>query len=163
MIQREQARPVLEQFAESRLARLALGLEGLGGPLIFLGDDEDPFRHIGTLNDEDDCKSAYHIAHALHEVIQELEVSNLTVCMFAYKVIQGIKYHGFMLYHVDADGSTHTRILDVERWHHWILDGSPYWKPFPYSFERGPIEMPAILGRHEEPLPGPDFDELLRP
>jgi hypothetical protein len=163
MISREQARTILEQYAQSRLARLALGLEGLGGPLIFLGDDEDPFKHIGTLKHEEDTRSAYHIARALHEAVEETEATNLTVCMFAYKVIQGIKYHGFMLYHVDADGTTHTRILDVDKWHHWILDGSPYWKPFPYTFGTGPHEMPAILGRHEEPVQGPDFDELLRP
>ena len=162
MITREQARTLLEQFAESKLARLAMGGD-IGGPLVFLGDEETPFRHVGTLKNEEDGKSAYHVAHAMHEVIGELGARNLTVCMFAYKVIQGIKYHGFMLYHVDAEGGTHTRILDPERWNHWILDGSRYWKSFPYSFESGPHPMPTILGRHEEPKAASDFDELLRP
>lgn len=164
MLTRQQARNLLEQFAENKLARIAMGAD-MGGPLVMLGDDESPFRHVGTLKDADDGRSAYHIAHAMHEVVQHLNATNITVCMFAYKVIQGIKYHGFMLYHVDSAGNVHTRILDPERWNHWILDGSEYWKSFPYSFATGPHPMPAILGRHEDEAPSKtsDYDDLLRP
>lgn len=163
MITREQARAVLEQYAETWLTGHALGATDAIGPLIFLGDEDTPFAHMARLRDEDDGKSAYHLARAVHDSVLSLGASSLTVCMFAYKVIQGIKYHGWILYHVDDEGETHTRILDPERGLHWILDRSPYWKPFPYTFGDGPHEMPPILGRHEEPVDNPDFDELLRP
>ncbi len=163
MLTRQQARDVLSQYAESRLARLAMGAKDMGGPLIFLGTEDTPFRHVGTLKDGDDARSAYHVAHAMHDAILNLEAQSITVCMFVYKIIQAVKYHGFILYHVDRDGFTHTRILDPTTGHQWILDRSPYWKPFPYKFGEGPADMPAVLGRHEDPPPAGGFDEWLRP
>jgi hypothetical protein len=163
MIPREDARRLLTAYAASRIEHLLAGGTDMGGPLIFLGDEETPLRHMGNLKSPDDGRSAYHIARAVHEAVEALDATNLTVLMYAYKIIQGVKYHGFMLYHVDADGGTHTRILDPATGHQWILDGSAYWKPFPYTFGEGPHDMPAILGRHEDPVQAADFDEYLRP
>lgn len=164
MIDREDARRILDAYASSQVTAILKGAAQPGGPLVFLGDEENPLAHVGTLKSQEDGKSAFHIAHALDEAINAMDARSLTVLMFAYKVIHGIKYHGFMLYHVDADGGTHTRILDPQRGHHWILDGSPYWRSFPYTFGQGPHEMPAILGRHEESKHEPSgFDELMRP
>lgn len=162
MISRQEARGALEQYASTWVFRQRLQGEGTG-PLIFLGDEDSPFAHVGVLKDPEDGKSAYHIAHALHPTIEAMDATCVTVCMLAYKVIQGVKYHGFILYHVDDEGYTHTRILDPTRGHHWILDGSPYWRAFPYTFGEGPHDMPAILGHHEEPTVKGGFDELLRP
>lgn len=162
MITRREARGVLEQYASTWVFRRHVQGDGTG-PLIFLGTDDSPFHHVGVLKEPEDGKSAYHIANALHPTILAMAATSLTVCMLAYKVIQGVKYHGFILYHVDQDGWTHTRILDPERGNHWILDDSPYWRSFPYTFGDGPHEMPPILGHHEEPAMKGGFDELLRP
>jgi hypothetical protein len=163
LIDREEARRILDAYASSQVAALLSGASAHPTPLIFLGDEDTPLAHIGTLKQQEDGKSAYHIARAVHDAVQRLDAKSVTVLMFAYKVIQGIKYQGFMLYHVDDDGTTHTRILDPSTGHHWILDGSPYWKSFPYTFGEGPHDMPAILGRHEENVQSADFDEYLRP
>ncbi len=163
LIEREEARRILDAYASSQVAAILKGAQNTAGPLVFLGDEKSPLAHVGTLKQPEDGKSAYHIARAVHEAVVAMESKSITVLMFAYKVIQGVKYQGFMLYHVDEDNTTHTRILDPQNGHHWILDGSEYWRSFPYTFGEGPHEMPAILGHHDESVQAADFDEYQRP